>query len=55
MPSVSPKQHRAMMAAAHGKSTLGIPAKVGKDFAAADKNKRAASKPSKPGLINRKK
>lgn len=36
MPSVSARQHRAMEAAAHGHSTLGIPAKVGKDFAAAD-------------------
>jgi len=37
MPSVSGKQHRAMEAAAHGNSTLGIPKSVGKDFAAADK------------------
>ena len=37
MPSVSAKQHRAMAAAAHGKSTLGIPKKVGKEFMAADK------------------
>lgn len=36
MPSVSDKQHRAMEAAAHGHSTLGIPAKVGQDFVAAD-------------------
>lgn len=39
MPSVSAKQHRAMEAAAHGKSTLGIPPGVGKEFAAADKRK----------------
>lgn len=32
MPSVSEKQHRAMEAAAHGHSTLGIPEKVGKEF-----------------------
>jgi hypothetical protein len=37
MPSTSEKQRRAMQAAAHGKSTLGIPKGVGKDFAAADK------------------
>jgi hypothetical protein len=36
MPSVSEKQHRAMEAAAHGKSTLHIPKKVGKEFAKAD-------------------
>ena len=46
MPSVSKAQHNAMEAAAHGKSTLGIPAKVGKDFAAADaaKGKGAVKK-----------
>ncbi len=36
MPSVSEKQRRAMQAAAHGHSTLGIPKSVGKDFVAAD-------------------
>jgi 8-oxo-dGTP pyrophosphatase MutT (NUDIX family) len=36
MPSVSEKQHRAMEAAAHGHSTLGIPESVGKEFVAAD-------------------
>lgn len=39
MPSVSQKQHNAMEAAAHGHSTLGIPASVGADFSAADKGK----------------
>ena len=39
MPSVSTKQHDAMEAAAHGKSTLGIPKKVGEEFVAADKAK----------------
>jgi len=39
MPSVSSSQHNAMEAAAHGRSTLGIPKKVGQDFAAADKGK----------------
>jgi hypothetical protein len=35
MPAVSGKQYRAMQAAAHGHSTLGIPQKVGKEFAEA--------------------
>lgn len=39
MPSTSEKQRRAMQAAAHGKSTLGIPKTVGKEFAADDKKK----------------
>jgi hypothetical protein len=39
MPSVSEPQRRAMEAAAHGDSTLGIPKKVGKEFAAADEAK----------------
>ena len=37
MPPVSEKQRRAMHAAAAGKSTLGIPKKVGKEFAKSDK------------------
>lgn len=37
MPSKTAKQHRAMGAAAGGKSRLGIPKKVGKDFVTADK------------------
>jgi len=32
MPAKTPKQHRAMAAAAAGKSTLGIPQKVGREF-----------------------
>lgn len=35
MPVVSKSQNAAMHAAAQGKSTLGIPASVGKDFVAA--------------------
>ena len=35
MPAKSKAQFRAMQAAAHGKSTLGIPAKVGKEFVSA--------------------
>jgi hypothetical protein len=37
--SVSPEQHKAMEAAAHGKSEIGIPKKVGEEFADADKKK----------------
>lgn len=36
MPSKTEKQRRAMQAAAHGKSTIGIPQSVGKEFIAAD-------------------
>jgi len=36
MPPVSEKQRRAMRAAASGKSTIGIPKKVGKEFSKAD-------------------
>lgn len=36
--SVSEKQHRAMEAAAHGKSTLGIPESVGKEFVSKDED-----------------
>lgn len=39
MPSVSTKQHRAMEAAAHGNSTLGIPKKVAREYVAADEGK----------------
>lgn len=35
MPARSQAQRRAMYAAANGKSTLGIPKKVGKEFVAA--------------------
>jgi len=40
VPSKTEKQRRAMQAAAHGKSTLGIPKSVGKEFVAADKRKK---------------
>jgi len=36
MPAVSEAQRKAMFAAAAGKSTLGIPKSVGKEFADAD-------------------
>jgi hypothetical protein len=38
MPATSQAQYRAMQAAAHGKSTLGIPQSVGKEFADATSN-----------------
>jgi len=37
MPPVSEKQRRAMYAAAAGRSTLGIPRAVGREFVASDK------------------
>lgn len=40
MPSVSQKQHRAMEAAAHGGSTIGIPKSVGQEFVQADAAKK---------------
>lgn len=39
MPSKTAKQHRAMAAAAHGKSNIGIPKSVGQEFLKADKGK----------------
>lgn len=39
MPSKTPKQARAMRAAASGNSTLGIPKSVGKEFVKADTQK----------------
>lgn len=42
MPSSTPKQALAMRIAAHGKSNIGIPAKVGKDFEKADRAKANA-------------
>ena len=47
MPSVSEKQRRAMQAAAHGHSSLGIPKSVGKEFAAADKARGRKKLPMK--------
>ena len=40
MPSKTKKQARAMRAAAAGKSTIGIPKSVGKEFVKADKRKK---------------
>lgn len=58
MPSESQAQSRAMHAAAEGKSTLGIPKSVGKDFVKADHGRKIkrlpkhAHKMAKRGLIS---
>jgi len=44
MPMASEAQRRAMHAAAGGKSTIGIPKKVGKEFAAADQGGKLPKK-----------
>lgn len=49
MPSLTAKQHRAMQAAKHGKSKLGIPQKVGREFVAADKKAGKKFKGKKHG------
>jgi hypothetical protein len=46
-PSKTPKQARAMRAAAAGKSTLGIPKSVGRDFVRADAAKGKSAPPPK--------
>jgi len=48
MPPVSQQQRKAMFAAAAGKSTLGIPKKVGKEFVKADKGGKLPDKASQP-------
>ena len=48
MPPVSEAQRRAMHAAAAGRSTLGIPQKVGKEFAQADPGGKLPKR--KPGV-----
>lgn len=52
MPPVSEKQRRAMAAAAHGKSSIGIPKKVGMEMMNANKDgkmpMRKSSKSSMP-------
>lgn len=40
MPARSKRQYRAMQAAAHGRSTLGIPKSVGEEFTAGQSPKR---------------
>jgi len=48
MPPVSEKQRRAMEAAAHGKSTIGIPKKVAQDYVAADPGGKLPQRAAKP-------
>ena len=56
MPAVSEAQRRAMYAAAEGKSTLGIPKAVGKEFADADPGgKLPEKKKTKRGSLYREK
>lgn len=47
MPMKSKAQNRAMHAAAEGKSTLGIPKKVGKKFSKAQHGKSVKNLPEK--------
>jgi hypothetical protein len=49
MPPRSEAQRRAMGAAMSGRSTLGIPKKVGKDFTKADKGGKLPRKVKKGG------
>jgi len=48
MPPVSQAQRRAMYAAKEGKSTLGIPRKVGREFIAADTGKKLPKRKRRP-------
>jgi hypothetical protein len=53
VPNVSVAQRGAMAAAAAGKSSIGIPAKIGREFMSADKGgKLPARKKKRIGLIN---
>lgn len=54
MPAVSESQRKAMFAAAEGKSTLGIPQKVGKEFAAADPGGKLPKKKKSKSLYREK-
>jgi hypothetical protein len=47
MPPVSEAQRKAMFAAAEGKSNIGIPKAVGKEFADADKGGKLPEKSPK--------
>jgi len=59
MPMQSEQQRKAMHAAAKGKSTIGIPKKVGKEFADADKGGKLPKKvgqyslPKSPAKVNK--
>jgi hypothetical protein len=52
MPLKSEAQRRAMQAAAHGHSTLGIPTKVGKEFAESDPGGKLPKKKRKRGQFS---
>ena len=47
MPSKTRKQQKAMHAAAEGRGNIGIPKKVGKEFAAADHKRGKKKLPAK--------
>jgi len=47
MPSKTPRQAKAMKIAAAGKSNIGTPKSVGKEFVRADIGKAAGKKPAK--------
>lgn len=51
MPPKSEAQRRAMYSAAEGKSTLGIPKKVGAEFEAADKGGKLPEKVKSKGSV----
>ena len=53
MPSVSEAQRKAMFAAAEGKSNIGIPKTVGKEFADADKGGKLPERKSKSRLYGK--
>jgi hypothetical protein len=55
MPSKSQAQNRAMRAAAEGKSTLGIPQKVGQDFVQADQGRQVGDLPKRKSMPGRSK
>lgn len=54
MPPTSQAQRRAMMAAAEGHSTLGIPAKVGKEFERDDHAKNLPARAPRKAKLKRK-
>lgn len=49
LPAESQRQYRAMQAAAHGHSNIGIPAKVGKEFVAATRNPKKLPERARKG------
>ncbi len=55
MPPKSESQRKAMYAAAEGKSTLGIPASVGKEFEKADPGGKLPEKAKSKSLYREKK